>query len=56
VLIEHGIATAGDVAEMRKSVLDETNEATDAAEMQPYPLPSDIYTNIYEGAWQPWQS
>ena len=41
---------------MRKDVLRETNEATDAAEALPYPQPSDLYTHVYEGAWQPWQS
>jgi TPP-dependent pyruvate/acetoin dehydrogenase alpha subunit len=56
VLIEHGIVSAQDVAEMRKDVLRETNEATDAAEAEPYPKPADLYTHIYEGAWQPWQS
>jgi TPP-dependent pyruvate/acetoin dehydrogenase alpha subunit len=56
VLLEHGVLSADDVAEMRKSVLHETNEATDAAEAQPYPKPSDLYANVHEGAWQPWQS
>jgi TPP-dependent pyruvate/acetoin dehydrogenase alpha subunit len=44
------------VAAMRKAILQETNEATDAAEAQPYPQASDLYTNVHEGAWQPWQS
>jgi 2-oxoisovalerate dehydrogenase E1 component alpha subunit len=56
VLVEHGILTPEQVAEMRKSVLRETNEATDAAEAQPYPTPADLYVHVYEGAWQPWQS
>ena len=25
------------------------------AEAMPYPEPSDLYTHLYEGAWQPWQ-
>jgi 2-oxoisovalerate dehydrogenase E1 component alpha subunit len=56
VLVEHGIMNAEDVASMRKDVLRETNEATDAAEALPYPSPADLYTHVFEGAWQPWQS
>lgn len=56
VLIEHGVLDAAAIAGMRKDVLRETNEATDAAEAQPYPTRADLYTNLYEGAWQPWQS
>jgi 2-oxoisovalerate dehydrogenase E1 component alpha subunit len=55
VLIEHGIMTAADVEAMRKDVLHETNDATDRAEAMPYPQAADLYTNVYEGAWQPWQ-
>ena len=47
--------TPQEVDEMKKSVLRETNEATDAAEAMPYPDASDLYKNLYEGAWQPWQ-
>jgi 2-oxoisovalerate dehydrogenase E1 component alpha subunit len=54
-LIEHAVMTQQDVDAMRKDVLRETNEATDAAEAQPYPDPADLYKHIYEGAWQPWQ-
>jgi 2-oxoisovalerate dehydrogenase E1 component alpha subunit len=55
LLIGNGIATKQQLDAMRKDVLRETNEATDAAEALPYPLPSDLYTHLYEGAWQPWQ-
>jgi len=55
LLVEHGILTSPDVDAMRKDVLRETNEATDAAEAMPYPQPSDLYTHVYEGAWEPWQ-
>ena len=40
---------------MRKEVLRETNEATDRAEAMPFPAASELYTNLYEGAWEPWQ-
>ncbi|MGA7200455.1 MAG: thiamine pyrophosphate-dependent enzyme, partial [Candidatus Cybelea sp.] len=56
VLLERGIMTPEDVAAMRKDVLRETNEATDAAEALPYPEPTDLYKHVYEGAWEPWQS
>jgi 2-oxoisovalerate dehydrogenase E1 component alpha subunit len=55
LLIDDGIATKDQLDAMRKDVLRETNEATDAAEALPYPQPSDLYTHVYEGAWQPWQ-
>jgi 2-oxoisovalerate dehydrogenase E1 component alpha subunit len=54
-IVEAGVMTQAEVDAMRKDVLRETNEATDAAEAQPYPQPSDLYTHLYEGAWQPWQ-
>ncbi len=54
-LIEAGVMTEDDVAAMKKDVLRETNEATDKAEAMPYPQASDLYTHLYEGAWQPWQ-
>ena len=56
LLLEHGIMKADDVGAMRKDVLRETNEATDAAEALPYPAAADLYTHVHEGAWQPWQS
>jgi 2-oxoisovalerate dehydrogenase E1 component alpha subunit len=55
LLIEGGVMTAQDVEHMKKSVLRETNEATDKAEAMPYPTAAELYTNLYEGAWQPWQ-
>jgi TPP-dependent pyruvate/acetoin dehydrogenase alpha subunit len=55
VLVEAGIMSDKDVDAMKKDVLRETNEATDKAEAMPYPAPSDLYTHLYEGAWQPWQ-
>ncbi len=54
VLVEQGVMSAADLAAMKKDVLRETNEATDKAEALPYPAPSELYTHLYEGAWQPW--
>lgn len=55
VLLDAGVMTENDVEAMRKEVLRETNDATDKAEAMPYPQASDLYTHVYEGAWQPWQ-
>lgn len=54
-LVEHGVLTAEAAEEMKSSVLAEANDATDRAEAMPYPRPEDLYTNLYEGAWEPWQ-
>ncbi len=56
LLVHNGIMSADDLEAMRKDVLRETNEATDAAEAQSYPQASDLYTHVHEGGWQPWQS
>lgn len=55
ILIANGIMTQADVDQLKKDVLRETNEATDEAEAMPFPQPQDLYTNLYEGAWEPWQ-
>ncbi len=55
VLLELGILGPPEIDAMRKEVLRETNEATDRAEAMPFPAASELYTNLYEGAWEPWQ-
>jgi 2-oxoisovalerate dehydrogenase E1 component alpha subunit len=54
-MLELGAIDAAGLDAMKKDVLRETNEATDKAEALPYPEPSEVYTHLYEGAWQPWQ-
>jgi 2-oxoisovalerate dehydrogenase E1 component alpha subunit len=54
VLVEFGIATSEDVSAMKREVLSLVNELTDRAEALPYPAPSDLYTNVYEGTHEPW--
>ena len=54
-LIEHGVLTPQAAEELKSSVLAETNEAKDRAEAMPYPRPEDLYTNLHEGLWEPWQ-
>ncbi len=55
VMLDIGAIDAAGLEAMKKDVLRETNEATDKAEALPYPAPSELYTHLYEGAWQPWQ-
>lgn len=54
-LVEHGVLTPQGAEELKSSVLAETNEATDRAESMPYPRAEDLYTNLHEGPWEPWQ-
>jgi len=54
-LVEAGVLSAGAVKDLKAAVLQETNDATDESESFPYPKPSDLYTNVYEGAYEPWQ-
>ncbi|MDE2573494.1 MAG: thiamine pyrophosphate-dependent dehydrogenase E1 component subunit alpha [bacterium] len=54
-LIENGVMTGGEIEAMRREVLREVNECTDAAEAEPYPQGADLYTHVVEGAWEPWQ-
>jgi 2-oxoisovalerate dehydrogenase E1 component alpha subunit len=54
LLVEAGVVTKDDVAAMKKDVLAQTNDATDRAETMPFPQAHDLYTNLYEGAWEPW--
>ena len=54
VLVENGVMTAEEIADLKKAVLHEVNEVTDRAEALPYPEPSELYTNVYEGTHEPW--
>lgn len=53
-LLATGVITALEVAQLRKDVLTEINRVTDEAEALPYPLPQDLYRNVYEGGYEPW--
>lgn len=55
VLIAAGILDEAAAKGLKTQVLRETNEATDAAEALPYPPASDLYTDVYAGAYEPWQ-
>jgi 2-oxoisovalerate dehydrogenase E1 component alpha subunit len=54
-LIDAGVIDGVAASQLKAQVLRETNEATDAAEALPYPDPADLYTNVYAGAYEPWQ-
>ncbi|GAC1402382.1 MAG: 3-methyl-2-oxobutanoate dehydrogenase subunit alpha [Candidatus Velthaea sp.] len=54
-LIEAGVLDDARVKALKDDVLRETNEATDKSESFPYPQPAELYTNVYEGAYEPWQ-
>jgi 2-oxoisovalerate dehydrogenase E1 component alpha subunit len=55
LLLEAGVITEPQLAALKADVLRETNEATDAAEALPMPDGRDLYTNVYEGPYEPWQ-
>ncbi len=55
VLIEAGVIDEARAKSLKQDVLRETNEATDSAELQPYPTPESLYTNVVAGDYHPWQ-
>lgn len=55
LLVEAGVISEADAAALKREILEHTNDATDRAEAMPFPQPADLYANVYEGAWQPWQ-
>jgi 2-oxoisovalerate dehydrogenase E1 component alpha subunit len=54
-LIEAGVIDGARAKQLRLDVLRETNEATDAAEAQPYAAAESLYTNVVAGDHRPWQ-
>ncbi|HEV3155032.1 MAG TPA: thiamine pyrophosphate-dependent dehydrogenase E1 component subunit alpha [Candidatus Baltobacteraceae bacterium] len=54
-LLEHRILSQAQVEALKSSVLAEANEATDKAEEMPYAAAAGLYSNVYDGAWEPWQ-
>ena len=53
-LIERSVLTEAAAAELKRSVLEEVNEATDRAEAMPYPAAGTLYDNVYAGDCSPW--
>ncbi|MGD1067742.1 MAG: thiamine pyrophosphate-dependent dehydrogenase E1 component subunit alpha, partial [Vulcanimicrobiaceae bacterium] len=54
-LVASGIASAGDLDTLEHEIAAEIDRSTDAAEAEPYPNAADLYTNVTEAPWQPWQ-
>ncbi len=55
VLLDQGIMSADEVEALKRSVLDEANEATDRAEAMAYPSAAGLYTQVYADGWEPWR-
>jgi 2-oxoisovalerate dehydrogenase E1 component alpha subunit len=54
LLAEQGILTAEGAEALKRSVLEETNDATDRAEAMAYPAARDLYERVYAESWSPW--
>jgi 2-oxoisovalerate dehydrogenase E1 component alpha subunit len=55
LLVERAIVSSDEASGMKRDVLAEVNAVTDEAEALPYPVATDLYKNVYEGAYEPWQ-
>jgi len=54
LLIERGVLTEQGAEALKRSVLEETNDATDRAEAMAYPQARDLYDRVYAESWEPW--
>jgi 2-oxoisovalerate dehydrogenase E1 component alpha subunit len=54
LLIERGILDEAGAEALKRGVLEEANDATDAAEAMAYPAASDLFERVYAESWQPW--
>ena len=54
LLVERGILTAEGAEALKRSVLEEANDATDRAEAMAYPVAADLYEKVYAQSWHPW--
>jgi 2-oxoisovalerate dehydrogenase E1 component alpha subunit len=54
LLVEHSILTPEGVEALKRSILEEANDATDRAEAMAYPAAADIYPRVYAEGCQPW--
>jgi 2-oxoisovalerate dehydrogenase E1 component alpha subunit len=54
LLLEQSILTPEGVEALKRSVLEEVNDATDRAEAMPYPAAGDLYERVYAESWRPW--
>jgi 2-oxoisovalerate dehydrogenase E1 component alpha subunit len=54
LLVEHSVLTAEAAEALKRSVLEEANDATDRAEAMAYPSAHDLYERVYAERWDPW--
>ena len=54
-LIAEGVIDADELAAMKREITQEINRATDEAEAEAYPGAEELFLNVVEGPWQPWQ-
>jgi 2-oxoisovalerate dehydrogenase E1 component alpha subunit len=54
LLADHAILTPDGAEALKRSVLEEVNEATDQAEAMVYPAATDIYERVYSERSDPW--
>ncbi len=54
LLAERAVLTAEGAEALKRSVLEETNDATDRAEAMAYPAARDLYERVYAESWSPW--
>lgn len=54
LLIEQSILSSQGAEALKRSVLEEINEATDRAEAMAYPPPSELYERVYAERGDPW--
>jgi 2-oxoisovalerate dehydrogenase E1 component alpha subunit len=55
LLVEHSILTPAGVEALKRSVLEEANDATDRAEAMAYPPARDLYERVYAERSDPWR-
>ncbi|MGA8533177.1 MAG: thiamine pyrophosphate-dependent dehydrogenase E1 component subunit alpha [Candidatus Tumulicola sp.] len=55
LLLGCGILAQDEVEALKRSILEEANQATDRAEAMPYPVSRDLFERVYADGWQPWR-
>ncbi len=56
LLVERSIVTPDEVEALKRSVLEEVNDATDRVELMAYPAAGDLYEQVYADSWDPWST
>lgn len=54
LLVDCAVMTAQEAAELKRSVLEEANDATDRAEAMAYPAAAELYERVYAEGANPW--